>query len=185
MKQTALFLTILWALAACGPRPGGNPPEAKPDWKPQFEELLPLLGHRNWIMVVDQAFPLQVSEGITALYTGEPLLPVLDYVMGQLGASGHATPVVYQDAELASLTPAMVPGVDAFRDSLSRSFGNFLPRPLLHDSVFTRIDAAGRLFRIVVLKTTATIPYSSVYLYLDCKYWSPEDEIELRMRMNS
>ncbi len=34
-------------------------PDTQSDWKQQLNKELPLLGHRNWILVVDKAFPLQ------------------------------------------------------------------------------------------------------------------------------
>jgi hypothetical protein len=34
-----------------------------------------------------------------------------------------------------------------------------------------------------VLKTNATIPYSSIFIRLNCKYWSDDAEQRLRARM--
>jgi hypothetical protein len=81
------------------------------DWQDQFQQQLPLLGHRNWVLVVDKAFPLQSAQGMTVINTGEQLPEVL------------------------------------------------------------------------VLKTESTIPYSSVFIQLDCKYWSAEKEQKLRSKM--
>jgi hypothetical protein len=30
-----------------------------PEWQTRLRQILPLLGHRNWIMIVDSAYPLQ------------------------------------------------------------------------------------------------------------------------------
>ena len=46
----------------------------KKNWEVQFDELLPLLGHRNWILVVDKAFPLQSAPGMTNIKT-EHIMP--------------------------------------------------------------------------------------------------------------
>jgi len=46
-----------------------------------------------------------------------------------------------------------------------------------------KIAKASELFRIVVLKTEQVIPYSSVFLQLDCKYWPAENEKQLRESM--
>ena len=32
-------------------------------WQEKLEEQLPLLGHRNWILIVDSAYPLQNASG--------------------------------------------------------------------------------------------------------------------------
>jgi hypothetical protein len=45
------------------------------------------------------------------------------------------------------------------------------------------IDHASKLFKVMVLKTNETIPYSSVFIELDCKYWSGENEILLRDKL--
>jgi hypothetical protein len=37
-----------------------------------------------------------------------------------------------------------------------------------------------KTFHIVVLKTTMTVPYTSVFLQLNCKYWSDEAEAQMR-----
>jgi hypothetical protein len=55
---------------------------------------------------------------------------------------------------------------------------------ILHDSVFTKIDEASKLFKILVLKTEGTIAYSSVFLNLDCKYWTAEKESSMRQAMS-
>ncbi len=185
MKNSLLLLFCVAVLTGCSPHQKEAPQRNPPDWKHSFGEILPLLGHRNWILVVDKAFPQQTNQGIWTVNTGENLIPVLQYVLEQLESSTHVKPVIYRDAELAFLTPEMVPGVEAFRDSSALVFQNYLPESIFHDSVFTRIDEAARLFRVVVLKTEETIPYSSVFLFLDCKYWCPEDEIGLRLRMGS
>jgi hypothetical protein len=53
-------------------------------------------------------------------------------------------------------------------------------RELTHEEIIARLDRAGKLFRILILKSTLAIPYSSVFLELDCGYWSEEAEERLR-----
>jgi hypothetical protein len=36
-----------------------------------------------------------------------------------------------------------------------------------------------------VLKTNMTLPYTSVFIELDCGYWSPEAEARLRAAMEA
>ena len=45
------------------------------------------------------------------------------------------------------------------------------------------VDEAGKLFHILVLKTNMTIPYTSVFIRLDCKYLSADAEKRLRAKM--
>lgn len=39
---------------------------------------------------------------------------------------------------------------------------------------------AGQTFHVMLLKTNLTLPYTSVYIRLDCGYWSDEAEVQLR-----
>lgn len=182
MKPTSnfLILIILLAVAGCSrldSRLKKLPPE---DWKTQFNEQLPLLGHRNWILVVDKAFPQQNGSGIITINTGEALLPVLQYTLNQINQSTHVKPILYTDTELKYITEKQLPEIEKFKTDLFGIIPKDQARTLLHDSVFVQIAKASELFRIIVLKTEQVIPYSSVFLQLDCKYWSGENENLLR-----
>jgi hypothetical protein len=154
------------------------------DWRKQFDETLPLLGHRNWIVIADKALPQQNAAGIEYINTNEKLLPVLKYVMEQVNASGHVRPIIYRDKELAFITDDQAKGVKAFSDATRQLFGVQPVQTILHDSVFTKLDAASKFFKVLVLKTNETIPYTSVFLQLDCAYWSAEKEKQMRDSMN-
>jgi len=140
----------------------------------------PLLGHRNWILVVDKAFPAQNAPGIQVVNTGEELLPVLKYTLSQISQSTHVKPIVYTDKELNFITPELEAGIEPFKKSLYEVLNGVDVQTILHDSVFTKIDEASKLFKVLVLKTEGTIAYSSVFLNLDCKYWGGEKEAVLR-----
>ena len=45
-------------------------PAPRPAWRATLDERLPLLGHRNWIVVADAAYPWQASAGIETIDTG-------------------------------------------------------------------------------------------------------------------
>lgn len=165
--------------------------EVKNDWKQQFDQKLPLLGHRNWIIVVDKAFPEQNAMGMEVINTNENLLPVLKYVLQQVNASGHVKPIIYRDKELEFITESQAKGVGVFRTESEKmmtkgtSTLEAKPQTILHDAVFAKLDEASKLFKVVVLKTNETIPYTSVFLQLDCSYWSGEKEKQLRENMKS
>jgi len=152
-------------------------------WKATVSEQLPLMGHRNWILVVDKAFPAQTAVGIEVVNSGESLLSVLEYVLKEIGESAHVKPLIYTDHELSFISPEQVPAIDGYRKSLNNLLEGFDIHTMLHDSVFVKIDQASKLFKVLVVKTEEVIPYSSVFIELDCSYWSPELEQELRERM--
>ena len=156
-------------------------------WKMQLDQQLPLLGHRNWILVVDKAFPAQNASGIITINTGEAFLPVLQYTLARIHSSTHIKPIIFTDKELNYITERQVPEIEKFKTNLFSVIPKEQVQTMLHDSVFVKIAKASDLFRIIVLKTEQVIPYSSVFLQLDCKYWGAEDEKQLResMRHNS
>ena len=42
------------------------------------------------------------------------------------------------------------------------------------------LDEAGKSFHVLLLKSKLTLPYTTVFLQLDCGYWSNEAEQNLR-----
>jgi len=155
------------------------------DWKSILNGQLPLLGHRNWILIVDKAFPLQNGSGIITIDTNEDLLSVLNYTLQQIDNSIHVKPIIYTDTELRFLTKDQIPDIEIYKASLAEIIDFSSSQELFHDSVFVKIDEASGYFKVLVLKTNGTIPYSSVFLQLDCKYWSAENEKQLRDKIRS
>jgi len=153
------------------------------NWRNEFQRMLPLMGHRNWILIVDKAYPWQSGQGITTLYTGQPLLKTLEEVAAALKASTHAKPVFYTDKEMESMTDEMAKGVTEYREQLKKVLEGQTTQSLLHDDVFPKVAEAAKLFNILILKTDETLAYSSVFIELDCAYWGPEKEKALREKM--
>ncbi len=149
----------------------------------ELKRVLPLLGHRNWILVVDKAYPYQSSEGITYLDSEEELVPVLEKVFQMLKAAPHVRPTVYLDKELEYMDDTLSAGADALKKELKELTRGMNVQQILHDQVFAKLDAASKLFNIVVVKTESLIPYTSVFIELECGYWPAEKETELRSRM--
>jgi hypothetical protein len=49
-----------------------------------------------------------------------------------------------------------------------------------HEEIISRLDEDSRMFNVLLLKTNLTIPYTSVFIQLDCGYWDAEKEKRLR-----
>jgi hypothetical protein len=58
--------------------------QAQTGWQQKVNDELPLMGHRNWIVIVDSAYPLQSSPGAETMETSSDQLAVLDYVLGAI-----------------------------------------------------------------------------------------------------
>lgn len=149
-------------------------------WESRFERLLPQYGHRNWMVVADAAYPAQSNPGIETLATGCEHLEVLRKVLDAIGASRHVRANVYVDAELRLVEEEDAPGASALRQEMMRLLHDKQTNQLPHEQIIAKLDQAGSLFRVLILKSTLAIPYTSVFLELDCGYWSEKAERRLR-----
>jgi hypothetical protein len=152
------------------------------DWRAEFARLLPLFGHRNWIVVSDSAFPAQVG-AVEVLATGEDHLETVRAVMAAITAAPHVRPVVWLDAELNALVEGLAPGVEATREGLTHALKDVPTASVMHLEVLERLSDVSMTYRVLVLKTTGIVPYSSVFIELDCGYWSTRNEMRLRQMM--
>ncbi len=153
-------------------------------WEEQFQEYLPYLGHRNWILVVDAAYPLQSSAGIKTIISGEEITDVAETVLKHIENVNHITPIVYQDKEFSYMKNQWSPKCETLRDEMATILAPYNPNVIMHDDIFTRLDTASELFNVVVIKTNCITPYSSVFIELDCGYWNSSAESALRDEMN-
>ena len=154
---------------------------------PPYESMLiPMLheyGHRNWIVIADSAYPAQTRAGIQTVVTNADQLKVLRTVLDDMKKMPHVTPIVYTDAELKYVPEKDAPGIDKYRKDLAKDLGNRPVQSLPHEQIIAKLDEAGKTFKILILKTNLTIPYTTVFLQLDCAYWGPDAEKRLRETM--
>jgi len=153
---------------------------AEPHWEQKLEALLPLYGHRNWIVVADAAYPAQARPGIETIAANEDQIPVVRRVFDAIHSARHVRPTVYIDRELAFVVEDDAPGIVEYRRQLEEVlYGSHLQR-LPHEQIIHKLDQSAQTFRILIIKTEMTIPYTSVFFELDCGYWSAEAEDRLR-----
>ena len=153
------------------------------DWKTKVASTMPLLGHRNWILIVDSAYPLQTSPGVETIETNAGQLSVVATVLQSINSSIHVRPLIYMDAELPFVPDEEAPGASVYRTQIAKLLHGYAIESVPHDKMLANVDDAGKQFHILVLKTNMAIPYTSVFIRLDCKYWSADQEQRLRARM--
>ncbi len=177
----------LACLAMAGCAASFEPPRAAsgaPDgWRAKLREALPLYGHRNWIVVADSAYPAQARPGIEAVAANEDHLAVLEEVLAAVGASRHVRALALTDKELAFVPDADAPGIEAYRRRLDQVLAGRERSVLEHEQIIARLDQAAQTFRVLIIKTNMALPYTSVFLQLDCGYWDAEAEGRLRNAM--
>jgi D-ribose pyranose/furanose isomerase RbsD len=176
MKITALKTILFLSLATTTAFAGD-------DWKSKLKKELPLLGHRNWIVVADSAYPLQTAPGIETIYVEADQLEVVKGVIAELAKTKHVKPTIYVDAEMKHVAETNAPGISAYRDGL----GNLLQgQPVQygpHENIIGKLDEAGKTFKVLIIKTPLTKPYTSVFFQLECGYWNEASEKALREAM--
>ncbi len=180
-----LLLLLICPLAFTSILAAQDARPAVPAWREKVAETMPLLGHRNWILIVDSAYPLQSSPGIETIDTGASQLEVVRHVLSTVDRSIHVRPDIMMDAELPFVPEADAPGVGAYRTEIADLLRSYPIESLPHDSTLANIEEASKHFSILVLKTNMAIPYTSVFIRLDCKYWSADAEKRLRTRMST
>jgi hypothetical protein len=110
-------------------------------------------------------------------------LEVVRYVLRAINNSIHVRPVISMDAELPFVPEEDASGASSYRVEIADLLRDYPVQSVPHDKVIANIDEASKLFHILVLKTNMTIPYTSVFIRLDCKYWSADAEQRMRARM--
>lgn len=150
------------------------------DWKKDLAEKLPLLGHRNWVVVADSAYPLQTASGIETIYVGGDHVDTVSDVLKLLSGQKHVRPVIFIDSELENVSQKYAPGIDLLRTDLNALLEGHNVHTLAHEAIIEQLDKAGETFRIFLIKTDLILPYTSVFIRLDCGYWSAEAESALR-----
>ncbi|KAA6301477.1 MAG: hypothetical protein EZS26_002351 [Candidatus Ordinivivax streblomastigis] len=154
------------------------------NWKEELKSVLPFLGHRNWIVVTDMAYPLQTQPGIKTLYTNESYVDVLTFALNEIEKAPHIKPLIYQDKELSYLADKDAEGVDELRRQMQSLLGKRVI-PIPHEELIARLDEVSRMFNVVILKTNLMIPYTSTFFELDCNYWNSRKEEELQKKCTS
>ena len=180
MKQTIIPVTAaLLALGGCSLSGTGR----QQAWDEVLSSMMPYLGHRNWIVVTDMAYPLQSGSGITTLYADEPYTQVLGKVKGMIDEAPHVFAHIYNDRELAFVTDQMAPGIDALRSEMKDICGDDASY-CRHEDIIEKLDRAGKLYSIVIIKTPLTVPYTTTFFELDCGYWTAGKQAALDAAMD-
>ncbi len=155
----------------------------KTDWQAILKERLPLYGHRNWIVIADAAYPAQSSQGIETIVAGSDQTAVLKRTLALLGQCKHIKPTIYTDEELQLVPESDAPGVTSYRKQLAALLDRQTASVLPHEQIISMLDRVGQTFRVLLIKTSMCIPYTSVFLQLECGYWNAEPESRLRAAM--
>jgi hypothetical protein len=151
-------------------------------WEKTLDERLPLLGRRNWIVVADAAFPAHSSTGIETIVSGLSQKATVEKMLARLRACKHVRPAVHVDLELTLVSEKDAPGIDSYRNWLKGALKGLRVTLAPHEEILSMLERAARMFSILIVKSTMTIPYTSVFIELECGYWDADAEARLRAK---
>jgi L-fucose mutarotase/ribose pyranase (RbsD/FucU family) len=154
-------------------------------WQALLKERLQLFGHRNWLVIADSAYPAQSRHGTETIITDEEQTPALIKAFEILHECKHIRPTIYTDTELAFVLEEDAPGITSYRKQLSDLLSGYEVQSLLHEEIISRLDRVSEVFRVLSVKTKMRIPYTSVFVELDCGYWNAQAEDRLRAAMRA
>jgi hypothetical protein len=153
-------------------------------WRQILAERLPYFGDGNWIVVADSAFPVSPAPGVEMIMSDDSHLHTVRLLLDLLAKDGHLRPVIYTDMELKHVPEQDAPGMDAYRQLLSGLLEKLLPPPAVkatpHANNMRTLDEAAKSFNVLIIKTSAALPYTSVFLELRPGYWPDDAEQRLR-----
>jgi hypothetical protein len=104
-------------------------------------------------------------------------------VLDVINASRHVRANIYLDKELEYVGEADAPGVARYRKQLDELLAGANRIPMLHEQIIAKLDQVSQVFRVLIVKTELTIPYTTVFFELGCAYWPADAEDRMRKAM--
>ncbi len=184
--KSRLFL-LLAVLLAVAPLQISRAQTAAPatSWRDTITAQLPSLGQGNWIVIADSSYPWSALPGMQTVITGASGLDVLQAVLNSVGQVKNLRPVIYTENEINYVTDKYAAGVTSYRGGLSQAIGTRDKKVSSHDDLVRTINQTAQSLHVLVLKTTQTLPYSTIYIQLENGNWSPEGEKAMKEAMSA
>ena len=93
-------------------------------WRAKVDAAVSAFGHRNWIVIVDAAYPKQSAPGIKTIVIDEGHLEVLAAVLDRVERAPHVRAIVLLDKELRAVAEGrLVPAAPGEPVPLARGRG--------------------------------------------------------------
>jgi len=128
-----------------------------PTWLDNVDQEVHKLGSFNWVIVADPSFPA-------------------------LSRSGG--PRIHLTREASAVVEDETPGINQFRAERDFVLNKRETITLTNNALNLLITDARKNYRILVIKTTTNLPYTSIFMELESGYWDGESETALRKRLN-
>jgi hypothetical protein len=107
-------------------------------------------------------------------------LEAVKFVTQLIEKAGHVDANIFVDKELEFVLEQDAKGIDTYRTKLNEFLEGKPVKNMLHEDIIRELDASAKLFDVLIIKTDLAIPYTSVFYQLECGYWNPAAEENLR-----
>ncbi len=174
----AIILFVSIASLGCG---WSNPQQK---WERVVNQEVSHLGYRNWIVIAEASFPAHSRQGVKQLVVDAEIPEVVDYVLNSIEVNQHVYPNIYLTRELRAVENDYAPGVDRLREQIQTALHGYKPTEIHQESLLTLIESANQHFNVLVIRSSTTLPYSSVFMELQPGYWDSDAEKRLRQRIS-
>ncbi len=149
-------------------------------WKKDLKRELSLLGSQNWIIIAEPAYPHSSGQHVQSMVVEGSIPEVLHEVLLTMEELGHVTPRIHLTREVSQLTEDYAPGIIQHREQLKEVIESRDIIELPNNALTLSLREAQNHYKILLLKTPTTLPYSSVFIELDSGYWDGDSETQLR-----
>lgn len=141
------------------------------------------LGARNWIVIAEASYPVYAGTGVQTMAVDAPSDAVFMEVLDILESEGKLIPRIWICKEMEAVAEDYAPGIRKYRQSIGKLIPGRFHYSLPNRIINSQVEDAIKQFRVLVIKTNTTLPYSNIAIELDSGYWSADSEAELRDRI--
>ena len=155
-----------------------------PTWLDNVDQEVHKLGSFNWVIVADPSFPALSRSGVVTVTTPVSTTQALFGVLQSIDAHSHVRPRIHLTREASAVVEDETPGINQFRAERDFVLNKRETITLTNNALNLLITDARKNYRILVIKTTTNLPYTSIFMELESGYWDGESETALRKRLN-
>lgn len=179
--KTPLITTLFAVFSLLGSCQQATPPI--PTWLSTVDHEVHKLGTFNWVIIAEPSFPALSRSGVTTITTPVNTTEALDSVLQSIDSHSHVRPRIHLTREAGAVSEHDTPGIDDYRTKLKQVLNERNTLTLTNNTLNLLITDARKNYRILVIKTTTSLPYTSVFLELESGYWDGVSETALRKRL--
>lgn len=152
-------------------------------WQVQLSDNLAMMGAQNWVVIAESSYPAYSGTSVDTLLATKPSDVVFEQVLNTIETEGHVQPRIMVPSELRHIDEDYAPGITAYRENIYKLLPGRFYYEVPNRIINSQITEAAKQLKILVIKTTTSLPYSNIYIELDSGYWNSDSEATLRAKL--